>query len=85
MTLASDIDTDVQQRLQAALDKLTARQREAIFLRFYEGLSYEEVAAVLKITVKATYKIMARSLTALKETLTLSLAALLVLLRLCPN
>ena len=85
MTLASDIDTDVQQRLQAALDKLTARQREAIFLRFYEGLSYEEVAAVLKITVKATYKIMARSLTALKETLTLSLAALLFLLRLCPN
>jgi len=60
---------ELQKKLQAAINALTPRQREAIFLRFYEGLSYEEVAAVLNITVKATYKIMARSLLNLKDQL----------------
>lgn len=66
-------------KLNESLKTLTSRQKEAIFLRFYEGLPYEEVAAILNITVKATYKIMARSLAVLKENLTLSLANFLFL------
>ena len=53
--------------LEAALKLLTSRQLEAIFLRFYEGFTYEEVAEMLDITVKATYKIVARALAQLKE------------------
>ena len=71
----------VQQSLQNAINELTPRQREAIFLRFYEGLSYEEVAEVLNISVKATYKIMARSLASLKDRLLLPLASILSLLK----
>lgn len=67
--IAGEADKEMQQKLQAAMNTLTPRQREAIFLRFYEGLSYEELAAVLNITVKATYKIMARSLLSLKDQL----------------
>jgi RNA polymerase sigma factor (sigma-70 family) len=67
--IAGEADKAMQQKLQAAMNTLTPRQREAIFLRFYEGLSYEEVAAILDITVKATYKIMARSLLNLKDQL----------------
>lgn len=51
--------------LNTALDQLTPRQREAIFLRFYEDMSYEDIADILSITTKATYKIMARALDAL--------------------
>ncbi len=69
------------QKLKAALQSLTPRQREVIFLRFYEGLSYEEIANVLNITVKATYKIMARSLGSLKEQLLVSITTLMVLLQ----
>ena len=54
-------------RLKKASAYLTARQNEAIFLRFYEELSYEEVAEIMSITVKTTYKIMARALSELKE------------------
>jgi RNA polymerase sigma factor (sigma-70 family) len=61
-------------KLKKALNTLTPRQREAIFLRFYQKLSYEEVAEILNITVKATYKIMARSLAALKDNMILSVA-----------
>ncbi|MGQ7855026.1 RNA polymerase sigma factor [Pedobacter sp. WC2501] len=59
----------VSGQLQNALAKLTARQREAIFLKFHEQLSYEEIAEVMGITVKAGYKIMARSLDYLRNNL----------------
>lgn len=58
---------ELDARLKKASGFLTARQNEAIFLRFYEELSYEEVAEVMGITVKATYKIMARALSELKD------------------
>lgn len=64
-----EINAELKAQLQKALASLTTRQREAIFLRFYEGLSYENVAEILGITVKATYKIMARALAGLKDQL----------------
>ncbi|HWL00440.1 MAG TPA: sigma-70 family RNA polymerase sigma factor [Parapedobacter sp.] len=56
-------------KLQQAMELLTARQREAIFLRFYEGLSYEEIAEALEINIKGTYKLMARSIDAMRAAL----------------
>ena len=73
LLIKRESDRAMQQSLQAALTELTPRQREAIFVRFYEGLSYEDVAAILNISVKATYKIMARSLSTLKENMMLPL------------
>jgi RNA polymerase sigma factor (sigma-70 family) len=69
----------VRQKLEKALQSLTPRQREAVFLRFYEGLSYEDVASVLNISVKATYKIMARSLASLKDQIGRGLAPFILL------
>jgi RNA polymerase sigma factor (sigma-70 family) len=75
-----EADNELQVKLRAALQGLTSHQREAIFLRFYQSLSYEEVADILNISVKATYKLMARSLNVLKESMLLSIALLLKLL-----
>ena len=66
-----DRETTQQMQQQVALRQLTGRQREALFLRFYEGLSYEEIAVVMNISVKASYKLMARSLLQLKNGLSL--------------
>ena len=77
--IAKETESGLKEQLGKALVTLTPRQREAIFLRFYEGLSYEEVASVLNITIKATYKIMARALAHLKENLILSSGLLLFL------
>lgn len=81
LRIRQDTEAALRQRLEKAIGGLTGRQREAIFLRFYEGLSYEEVAGVLGISVKATYKIMSRALLQLKETLSLPLLTILFLLR----
>ena len=81
MFIRGDLQSEVRQRLGQALQTLTSRQREAIFLRFYEGLSYEEVAGIMGISVKATYKIMSRALLQLKETLSLPVLTILLLIR----
>lgn len=65
--IEKEIDSELKQRLQKAIEGLTSRQREAIFLRYYEAMPYDEVAAVLEITTKATYKIIARALEQLRE------------------
>jgi len=81
LLIRRDIESALRHRLEQALQTLTSRQREAIFLRFYEGLSYEEVAGIMGISVKATYKIMSRALLQLKETLSLPVLTILLLLR----
>ena len=83
--IAGETDEQLQKKLQEALASLTPRQREAIFLRFYEGLSYEDVATVLNITVKATYKIMARCLTSLRDYIGNSPIAAFLLMQLLGN
>lgn len=53
--------------LKNAMDQLTPRQKEAIFFRFYENMEYEEIATILQISVKATYKLMARAIGVLRN------------------
>jgi RNA polymerase sigma factor (sigma-70 family) len=74
-------DDTIKKQLKNALAALTPRQREAIFLRFYEGLPYDEVALLLGITTKATYKIMARALLQLKEMVAFSTPIAIMLLK----
>lgn len=75
-----ETNVELNKRLQKALGDLTSRQREAIFLRFYEGLSYEEVSQVIGISVKATYKLVARALLSLKELMNMSMVLVLAFL-----
>jgi len=56
-----------QQKLHQALEELTQRQREVIFLKFYSQLSYDEVASILGISTKATYKLVSRSIAFLRK------------------
>ena len=56
-----------RENLASAMLGLSPRQREAIFLRYMEGFSYAEVSEAMDITPKATYKLMARAIEALKE------------------
>jgi len=57
----------VTERIDKALGSLSDRQREAIYLRFYEEYSYVDIAGIMGITVKATYKLMARAIDAMRE------------------
>lgn len=52
--------------LRRALAGLTKRQREVIFLKFYNGLSYPAVAEVMEMGVDSVYNLMTRTLEALR-------------------
>lgn len=78
--IQKEADAQNYQQIKQAIATLTSRQREAIFLRFYEGLPYEEVAEALGITTKATYKIVARALTELRQQLKMPGIYLLLML-----
>ena len=65
--IESEHSAEMKLKLEKALTHLTNRQREAIFLRFFEELSYEEVSKLMQITVKALYKIIARALESLRD------------------
>lgn len=81
ITIQHETDTALREKLTTAINTLSPRQREALFLRFYEGFSYEETAAVLGISVKATYKLMARSLLTLRDKVSVPLVSLFFLLK----
>jgi RNA polymerase sigma factor (sigma-70 family) len=42
-------DEELRTKLTKALNQLSARQKEAIYLRFYNNLDYEQIAAVMGI------------------------------------
>ncbi|OHB66516.1 MAG: RNA polymerase subunit sigma-70 [Planctomycetes bacterium RBG_13_62_9] len=46
--------------VRAALDALAPQQRMAVVLRYYEGLSYQDIASALEITPKAVERLLAR-------------------------
>ena len=59
----------ITERINSAVLKLTPRQREIIYYRFYENLSFEQIAVIMDMQVRATYKLSARAILALKETM----------------
>lgn len=74
-----EISAEKLNELYTALNALTARQKECLYLRYFEGLSYDDIADLLKISTKATYKLNARALEYLKINLSPSLFMLLFL------
>jgi len=54
------------QAVQAAIGRLPPKQRAAVVLRYYEGLSGREIAAAMDTTSKAVERLLARARTALE-------------------
>lgn len=66
---AGMIETDRMAALDAALDALPERQRQAVVLRHLEGLSNPEIAAIMEIGVEAVESLTARGKRALAAAL----------------
>lgn len=53
--------------LRISVNSLPERQREIIFLRFYEGLELSQIAEILQITMPSLYNLLHRALTSLRS------------------
>ncbi|WPP51739.1 RNA polymerase sigma factor [Catalinimonas niigatensis] len=68
------------QQITHAFGKLTEKQKEVIYLRFYNQLSFKEIAEVMEVQTRTVYKLAHRSITLLKEELSPCTPALHILL-----
>ncbi|MBE9601563.1 RNA polymerase sigma factor [Pedobacter sp. MC2016-24] len=57
----------IQQNLADALEKMLPRQREIIHLRYFEEMDFDEIADVMQLSTKATYKMLYRAIDTLKK------------------
>ena len=60
-------DAEIHRTVINALNQLTAKQKEVIYLRFNESLEYEEIAGILEITVESVRKQVHRALKSVRE------------------
>jgi RNA polymerase sigma factor (sigma-70 family) len=59
------------ERIAAALNKLSSRQREAVYLRFFEGVEYEKIAEIMSINTQSVRNLIHQSFKILKENIVL--------------
>ncbi|WP_342332761.1 sigma-70 family RNA polymerase sigma factor [Pedobacter sp. FW305-3-2-15-E-R2A2] len=65
--ISSERTIKIQHNLAIALGKMTPRQREVIHLRYFEEMDFNEIAEVMQLSTKATYKLLYRAIDALKQ------------------
>ncbi|OJZ00436.1 sigma-70 family RNA polymerase sigma factor [Sphingobacterium sp. 40-24] len=58
---------EIKSKLDQALMQMTARQREIIHLRFFEELPYDEIAEIMGLSTKDTYKLYYRAIDSLRK------------------
>jgi len=67
--ISSEIEDETNQRLTEAINQLSKRQKEIIYLKFEEELDYPEIAQILKISVESARKQIYRAIKSLRESL----------------
>ncbi|KQS27851.1 RNA polymerase sigma factor [Dyadobacter sp. Leaf189] len=60
-------ETAQMRQLTAALGTLTARQQEIIYLRFYQGLEFDEISHIMGLTRQSVANLLHRTLRKIKE------------------
>ncbi|KAA2245412.1 sigma-70 family RNA polymerase sigma factor [Chitinophaga agrisoli] len=68
---------ELRQQVAALIEKLPARQQEIIFLRFFEGATYDEIADIMGISTNSAYKLLYKALENLQRILNKRALALL--------
>ncbi len=54
-------------RLKSNIEKLTKRQREVIYLRFYQELDYDEIAGIMEINYHSVVNLIYEALRMLRK------------------
>ena len=65
--LDAQISAEQSTALLAELNALPPRQKEALFLKYFDNLSYEEIAGVMNIEQASAYKVIYKGIAALQK------------------
>lgn len=67
LLIENQITLESHQKMVKAMDALSKRQKEAIYLKYIEGLSYEEISKLMNIQVPSLYNLIFKALKFLKN------------------
>ena len=76
--LDSQISKERSEAILCELNQLPARQKEALFLKFFDSLSYEEIAGIMGIETTSAYKVIYKAIAALQKRMPVDLLAVLL-------
>jgi len=65
--LSQQIDSDIREKILQLIKTLSPKQKEAIFLIYYEELCYEEAALIMDLKVKTVYNLIHLAISKLRE------------------
>jgi RNA polymerase sigma factor (sigma-70 family) len=57
-----EVNFEMQGKIKVLLQKLSKRQKEAIYLKFYQELSYEEISAIMSISYQSSRTIIFKAI-----------------------
>ena len=77
--IAQQSDSEQSTQLLTALNQLSKRQREALYLKFFDGFSYERIAEVMSLNIQSVRNLVFNALKAVRKALMVSLALVFML------
>jgi len=78
MIISSDIDKEKKKKLHIALSNLTSRQKQVLEMRFYEGLTYEQIADKLRMNYQSVNNLAFRTIHRLRSHLLIVISLLCI-------
>lgn len=77
--IGREISNEQAAQIKAAMAKLSKRQREALYLKYFEGLSYEEICEALGINYQSVRNLVFAGIKALRKYMTVLVTLLIIL------
>lgn len=65
--IAQEGDASMSGKLYQAMQQLSNREREAVYLKFYQGMDYEEICEVMEINYQSARNLVSRGILQLKK------------------
>ncbi|HSI74509.1 MAG TPA: RNA polymerase sigma factor, partial [Lunatimonas sp.] len=65
----NQISLDVSHKLSRAIDELPLRQKEAIYLRYLQELTYDEISELMGVQIPSIYNLIFKGVKTLKDVL----------------
>ena len=67
--IKEEVKEQLQNQIITAIKKLSVKQQEIIYLRFYNDISYQEIAVLFDVNIQTVRNLMNRAINSLKEDL----------------
>jgi RNA polymerase sigma factor (sigma-70 family) len=79
LLVQEQLQAEVKEKLDRALQKLTPRQREVIYLRFFDNLSIEAISEITALKYQSVVNLVHEAIKKLRDHFTLTTSLLLML------